>query len=218
MTVVVSVLIGLVVVRAGAVPRRLDSGSPGRSDRRLPSLRRARRSRASLPLVLELLARELRSGATVPTALATIAATEPQAHALVGAVERIGHGSAIGDELDRWGRSLHPDDGPLVRSVLRLGIATGAALADALDRVAATIRERIELDEELRALSAQSRASAVMVATAPLLFLAVVAVVDPASAAVLVTTPLGWLCLLVGVSLDMLGFVWMQRLVDRVTR
>ena len=103
------------------------------------------------------------------------------------------------------------------RAVLGLGAATGAALADALDRTAEVIRERRELASELNALTAQSRASALLVAAAPVAFLAVFGLTDPGSLGVLVTSPLGWVCLLAGIGLDGIGFWWMRRLVGTVT-
>lgn len=174
--------------------------------------------RTALPLVLELLARELRAGATVPVALRTIAGSEPSASSLRPVVDRIDRGSRVGDELDRWAADLGSADAELARSVLRLGLRTGAALADSLDRVAATIRDRIELDDELRALTAQSRASASILAVAPAGFLMVIGLADPSMIAPLVTTPIGWLCLTAGVGLDLCGFWWMRRLVAGIDR
>ena len=168
--------------------------------------------------MLELLARELRAGATVPVALRAVAADEPAASSLLPIVERVDRGARVGDELDRWAADLGSADAELARSVLRLGLRTGAALADSLDRVAATIRDRIELDDELKALTAQSRASASILAAAPAVFLLVIGLADPSMVAPLVTTPIGWVCLTVGIGLDVLGFWWMRRLVRGIDR
>ena len=48
-------------------------------------------------------------------------------------------------------------------------------------------------------------------------FLAVFGLTDPGSLGVLVTSPLGWVCLLAGIGLDGIGFWWMRRLVGTVT-
>jgi tight adherence protein B len=164
---------------------------------------------------LELLARELRGGSGLTAAMAAL---PPGADlGLRDVRRRIDHGAAVGDELDRWSASLPAGDGVLVRAVLRLGVSTGAALADALDRTAEVLRERRHLADELRALSAQSRASATMIAAAPIGFLLVFGLADRSAISFLLTTPPGWLCLGVGVSLDAFGFWWMRRLVEAVS-
>lgn len=203
-----------------AAPRPLVPATPRARPDLAARVRRWRRGpdRSSLPLVLELLARELRSGATVPVALRTIAETESAGASLRPVVERVDRGARVGDELDRWAAGLGSADAELARSVLRLGLRTGAALADSLDRVAATIRDRIELDDELRAMTAQSRASASILAVAPAGFLLVIGLADPSMVAPLVTTPIGWLCLTAGVALDVVGFWWMRRLVAGIDR
>lgn len=203
-----------------AAPRPLTPPTLRTSNELGDRFRRWRRGadRTALPLVLELLARELRAGATVPIALRTIADAEPAAASLRPIVERVDRGALVGDELDRWAAELGSADAELARSVLRLGLRTGAALADSLDRVAATIRDRIELDDELRALTAQSRASASILAVAPAGFLMVIGLADPSMVAPLVTTPIGWLCLTAGIGLDVCGFWWMRRLVAGIDR
>lgn len=180
--------------------------------------RRRRDDRAALPLALELLARELRAGATVPRAVRAVAAAEACGRSLVPVVERIERGGRVIDELDRWAAASPSPDAHLARAVLQLGFTTGAALADSLDRVAATMRDRLELDDELRALTAQSRASATVLAVAPAAFLLVLGLTAPGLVAPLVTTRLGWICLLAGIGLDAVGFWWIRRLVAGVDR
>lgn len=215
---------GLVLVgwRPIALPRLVAQnrahGAPSMGLVRRLRSRGAADDRRTLPLILELLARELRAGSTVPGALRSIAGADPAAASLVPVVDRIDRGARVGDELDRWAGELRSSDAHLARAVLRLGISTGAALADSLDRVAETIRDRVELDAELRALTAQSRTSATVLAVAPAIFLGVLALADPTMLAPLVTTPLGWMCLGAGLSLDLVGFWWMRRLVVGIDR
>lgn len=181
--------------------------------------RRAARARqAALPLVLELTARELRSGATVVTALRRVAATHNDQPELSEVVDRIDRGDRVLTAIDRWVDAFHPADGALVSGVFHLGIETGSGVAGALDRAAAGIRARAELADEVRALTAQSRASAQMVALAPVGFAVVLSAAQPAALAFLVTSPEGALCLTVGLVLDAVGFRWMGRLVDGVAR
>lgn len=195
------------MVLAGRPPvARLGSGLRDRRDRRL------RRDR--LPLVLELVARDLRSGTTLNAALTRVARADGTG--LAEAVGRIERGEPTVAALDRWLSTFPADDAALVGGVFQLGLRTGVATADALDRAAASLRVRHEVLAEVRALTAQSRASALVVAIAPVGFLTLVATADADASAFLFTTPGGWACLVVGLSLDAAGFWWMRRLVGRV--
>lgn len=174
---------------------------------------------ASLPELLELVARGLRGGADLRTALDEAAGAVPGAGpTLRPALDRVAAGARLGDALDRWVVDIDHPDAAIVRAVVRLGDTTGAAMATALDRAAGTLRERAALRAEITALTSQTRASSMVVATAPLGFLLVIASTDPRSAEVLFTTGWGRLCLVVGLSLDAAGIAWMRRLTAGVGR
>ena len=86
-------------------------------------------------------------------------------------------------------------------------------MSRALDRVAATLRERRELRGEARALSTQARASAGVLTIAPIAFAGLVSTIEPGVVGFLLTTPAGLACLAVGLALDGLGALWMARIV-----
>ena len=91
-------------------------------------------------------------------------------------------------------------------------------MASSLDRAAASIRQRRALGDEIRALTAQSRASAAVVALAPAGFAVVIAVADREALSVLFTTTIGLVSLAIGVVLEGLGLWWMRRLCRSVAR
>jgi len=199
----------------GAKPALSGGPWPGR---RLPGEdRRARRRRLErLPHVLELLVRELRAGATLATAVAHVAPSDQTG--LATAVVRIDQGEPVMQAMDRWLDGFPPADAAFVGGVFRLGLHTGTAMADSLDRAAEALRGRRELADEVRALTAQSQASALIVGLAPLGFLAFMGATDVGAVAFLFTEPAGWACGLIGLSLEAVGFWWMRRLVQRFDR
>ena len=183
---------------------------------------RARRGRADdqlerqLPLALESIARSLRSGASARQAvgeaagvaggcrslqdeLATVAAQAGQGSSLVGALE------ALAERRPRPGVRL-------AVAALCLGIDTGGAQARAVDGVAATMRERLGVEAEVRALSSQARVSALVIGLAPLAFGAFAAATDPRTSQFLLHTPAGLSFVTIGLLLDGVGWLWMQRL------
>lgn len=220
---VVGLMIGFVIVVAMPVRPSRAVVSPvvcsrsGQWPRRSSIARRSLKGdRGSLALVLELLARELRSGRTVHGAVVSVAAGAPEHLGLQTVVDRVASGGSLANELDRWADAQPDEDGALVRAVLQLGLSTGVALADALDRGSATLRARRALDDEIRTLTAQSRTSAALLSLAPVGFFVVFSSLDRSGLQVLRGSSLGWICLLAGVILNGLGLLWMRWLIRSV--
>jgi tight adherence protein B len=103
----------------------------------------------------------------------------------------------------------------LTATALELASTAGGASAGVLDGVAASLRERIGLEREVAALSSQSRASAVVLVVAPVAFAIAAAMVDHRILQVLVGRPIGWACIGVGLTLDLIGGLWMARMIGR---
>jgi tight adherence protein B len=176
--------------------------------------RRARRRQAQIPEALERLASALRSGSSLPQALAEAgrSTAEPLGPELAGLARDAGRGRSLLDVLDGWA-ACHDDHATrLAATALALAAGVGAAPARAVDGVAATLRERLELAGERRALATQARTSATVLSAAPVGFALLLGLTDGAAGRFLLGTPQGWACLIVGVGLDVLGAVWMQRL------
>jgi tight adherence protein B len=122
------------------------------------------------------------------------------------------HGLPLTEALDGW-TAAHDDPGTrLAATALALATAVGSAPARAIDGVAATLRERLDLAAERRALATQARTSALVLSLAPLAFAALLVSADSAAADFLLGTPAGLVCLVAGVALDAAGMWWMVRL------
>ena len=172
-----------------------------------------------LGAVLHGLARALRTGRTLPDALHQVADDRDVAgEELRRAARRVRDGSPVGEEIDRWATSLAHRDADLVRAVVNTGAATGSALAASFERAALSLRERADLQREIAALTAQARASALLLTVAPVLFLAIMAMVDSRVIAFAFTSEAGRLTVSCGIALDLAGWFWMRRLTTAVER
>jgi tight adherence protein B len=168
----------------------------------------------ALPDVLEATARSLRSGTSLRLALSEATThAPPQLHcslsAVVVASER---GVPLVDAIDGWAATVPGEGVALAAAALALSAELGGAAARSLDGVAATLRDRNGLRRELRALSSQARASALVIGVAPVVFAFLAASVEPRTLDFLLHSPAGITCLLCGVALDGLGATWMHRL------
>jgi tight adherence protein B len=174
----------------------------------------ATRSEAALPGALEAVARGLRSGGSLRQALAEAARTTPGAlgtelDLVAAAAER---GTPLVEALEAWSDRCPRPGVRLAVAALCLGAETGGAQARAVDGVAATLRERLAVAGEVRALTSQTRASMLVIAAAPLAFCAFASATDPRTSTFLFRSPVGLACLAAGLALDAAGACWMRRL------
>lgn len=169
----------------------------------------------ALPQALELAARALRSGASVLTALDSVAAELPET-GLRPVVGRVRGGLSLSEALDGWAAGA--PDRQTAAALLVLGHTSGAAMAASLDRAAASLRQRHAVGDEIRALTAQTRTSGVVVAVAPAGFAVFVALIDGDAMRGLLSTPVGLMSLVLGLVLEGLGLWWMARLCRDVGR
>lgn len=213
------VSVAAVGIAVGPVAAVVLAGALAATPRGLRTIVRRRlhaRRDGQLPESLERLASALRAGSAPTTAFVAIAHEAPAPlHAELRVVaDEIQHGAGMAAAVDAW--AARPGASPTVRlaaAALSLGVTAGGEVARSMDRVAATLRERRELQAEVHSLATQARASAGVLGMAPVGFTALVSTIEPGMVQFLVTTPVGVLCLVGGLGLEVAGVVWMARIV-----
>lgn len=168
----------------------------------------------TLATALDAAARSVRSGGSLPQAVAEAAGSVRGAVSadLVGVATATERGRPFTSALDAW-RVARPR--PAVRLVvgaLALAAHTGGPPARVIEDVAAAVRTRQQVAREAHALAAQARLSAVVVGAAPLAFMVVTCATDRRNAHMLFGTPIGLACVLAGLTLDAIGAWWMHRM------
>ena len=175
----------------------------------------ASRRDAQLPEGLERVASALRAGLSLPGALAAAGSATPlplgaELTAIASAARR---GQPLAAAVDDWAGAHASAPVRMASAALAMGAEAGGAVARAVDGVAASLRERRSVAAEAGSLATQARASAALIAVAPLAFSLLVGVADPSAAAMLVRTPVGLACLGGGLALELAGGLWMRRIV-----
>ena len=160
------------------------------------------------------MARGLRSGGSLRQAIGEAAAVTPgplgaDLRLVVAVADR---GTPLVEALESWGERCPRPGVRLAVAALCLGAETGGAQARAVDGVAATLRERLAVAGEIRALTSQTRASMFVIAAAPLAFCVFASATDARTSTFLFRSPIGLACLAAGLSLDVVGGFWMRRL------
>lgn len=106
------------------------------------------------------------------------------------------------------------DDVKILVSAILISSQVGANLADVLDSISSTIRERIELREQVGVLTAQGRLSGMIVGLLPVVMVLFLMVTNPSYILDFIETPLGIALLVAGAVMEVVGFIVINRLVD----
>jgi Flp pilus assembly protein TadB len=161
------------------------------------------------------MAAELRSGASLRSALAEAAHRVPQIE-----LDRPVRFAAAGMQMTEIAEAIElqlPENGRLAAAAFRLSDWSGARVADTFDGLAERAAATAELARERRAATTQARLSALIVGVAPLAF-TVLLVATGRSAGLVAHGGLGWLVLGVGLGLEMLGLIAVAAIVRRAER
>jgi tight adherence protein B len=172
------------------------------------------RYETAIPDALECIAGGLRSGASLHEALTeAVANSNGVVRAdLARTASRVASGVPLVTALTRWADARPLPSVRLAAAALCLGHETGGAQAQAVDGLAATVRSRLAVAAEVRALATQARTSALVIAVAPVVFGALGVLSDDRAAAFLFQSPLGLAFLGAGLGLDAVAALWMARL------
>ncbi len=90
----------------------------------------------------------------------------------------------------------------------------GGNLAEILDTVADTLRERAMLRRQVKVLTAEGRLSAWVLSLLPVAIGLYMAAVNPSYIGLLVTTTMGLVMLGTAIVLMVLGILWMRKIVN----
>jgi tight adherence protein B len=176
------------------------------------SERRRRRIEAQALNALQLLSQGLRAGYSVPQAIALVArhSPEPTSSEFSLAAQEISIGVQLADAIARLAvRTANPDYN-LVAIIVRVQYEVGGNLAQILDSVGNTLRERFDLRRQMNALTAQQRLSSMILTGLPFGLLAFLWVMDRSFVDPLFTQPVGQILLVVAGVMVMIGWTIMQ--------
>jgi tight adherence protein B len=88
----------------------------------------------------------------------------------------------------------------------------GGNLAEILDTIAFTIRERIRIQGEIRTLTAQARASGYIITGLPFGLIGILTVISPSYMVPMFQEPLGWAMLALALIMMGIGYAIIRRI------
>ena len=176
-----------------------------------------------LPDTIMLIANALRAGSSFLQAVELVVReTRPPISTEFGRVIReVNLGLPFDQALENMVRRVRSDDLELMATAIAIQHQVGGNLAEILDSIAYTIRERVRIKGEIRTLTAQQRLSGYVVGFLPIalagfLFVAAPGFMDPmfANPPAVLGLPAGVVILIFGGFMMFIGFMFIRKIVD----
>ena len=180
---------------------------------------RGRRLRAfndQLSDTINLMVNSLRAGYSVMQAMDAVA--QEMGEPISTEFGRVGQEVQLGLTLERslsnMLRRVPSDDLDMMITAINVQREVGGNLAEVLDSISHTIRERVRIKGDIRALTAQSRISGYMVAMVPVVLSVVIYLIQPEFMSLLFTERCGWIMVGTAVLGIVVGFVVIGKIVS----
>jgi tight adherence protein B len=168
------------------------------------------------PEAIDLLARSLRAGHALPSGLQNVADEIPDP---VGGEFRIlfdqqNYGMSLTEALRAFAERIPVLDARFFVTAVLTQRETGGNLSEVLDNLAEVIRERFKVKRQVRVVSAHGRITGWVLGFLPPALALVLYLIAPDHIGLLVTDPLGFRMLMVGLALQVIGVLIIRRIVD----
>lgn len=162
-----------------------------------------------------LMANSLRSGYSLLQSMELVSreALDPIGAEFRRVVREVGLGLTAQDALANLLRRMPSDDLDLLITAINIQYEVGGNLAQILDTIAHTIRERVRIKGEIQVLTAQGRMSGYVITALPILIGVIVTIINPVYMSILWQFP--WIIMpICGGVLIAAGFVIIMKIVN----
>jgi tight adherence protein B len=177
--------------------------------------RRQQRLREQLPDTAMLIAGSLRAGASLPTAVQQmVAESRPpisQEFDLFLREQRLGVQYDVA--LDNLERRIDTEEIALFGSALKVSRETGGNLAETLEQLASTLRQKLVIEGKIRALTAQGKLQGIVVALLPFLVIFALFQLEPAAMSHMFSTWYGWGTVIFVVVMEIIGALIIRKII-----
>ena len=169
-----------------------------------------------LPDTITLLSNSLRAGSSFLQSIELVSRESPAPMGLeMGRVVReVNLGLGMEEALSNIVRRIRSDDLDLMVTAIGVQQQVGGNLAEILDTIAFTIRERVRIKGEIRTLTAQGRYSGYLVAFLPVGIVVTLNFINPEFMQPLFTQLIGQILLVIGGVMMAIGFFAIRKITD----
>jgi len=178
--------------------------------------RRIRRFEDQFPEAIDLLGRSIRAGHAFPTGLKVVGeeSPDPMAAEFRQIFDEQKFGLPLEDSLMGLADRIDMVDVRIFVTAILIQREVGGNLAEILDKISYTIRERFTLQRQIRVYTAQGRMTGYILAGLPILLGLAIAALNPQYMAILFEDPMGKVLIAAAAVLQFLGFLLIRRIID----
>ena len=177
--------------------------------------RRTKLFTEQFPDALELLTSTLRAGQAFATGLTTVAdeMPDPVSSEFRLTFEEQNYGVPMEQALLNMAERVGTMDADFFVTAINIQREVGGNLAEVLDNLSRTIRERFRIIGHIKTLTAQGKLSGIIVGLMPVGLCVLLQILNPAYMGQLFTTELGRTLLGVSLGMQFVGFLWINKIV-----
>src|SRR5438477_6030398 len=176
--------------------------------------RRQQQFNEQLGSMLQLLSNSLKTGYSIDRALETVAAKSqpPVSTEFERVATEITLGTSVEDALSALLLRINSPDLEFIVTAILLHVRVGGNLAEVLDNISDTLRDRLQTKRDMSVLTAQSRASASIITGLPILLALGLYVFVPGYFAPMTSTFVGYVLLGIAGLLILIGNIFIRRM------
>lgn len=169
-----------------------------------------------LPDALSSISSSLRSGLNLVKAFQQVAKNQPQplAQEFTQVLVEYRVGSDLNESLDALAKRIGRDDLLLMNSAIKISRTVGGNLADTLEVLSRTLREKSKVEGKIRALTSMGKAQGTLATFFPVFIGYVFYKLEPEAMSMLFTTNLGLIWLGVMITMSVMAFFMIQKIVN----
>jgi len=185
----------------------------------LVNSKKHKRSRAmtdQLPESLNIISSGLRAGFSFPQALQVVVREieGPLSTEFSRLLRENRLGKPMDDALKDLLERIENDDLELLVTALLIQRQVGGNLAEVLDGISHTIRERVRIKGEIRTMTAEGRMSAIILSALPVGVALILSVLNPEYVSTLIREPIGIAMIIGAVIMQLIGIFFIRKIVE----
>ena len=182
---------------------------------RFKASQRIKKFHEQLPDTLQLIGGSLKAGYSFNQALG-MAGDEtrpPISNEFKRVLSEVRMGSPEKDALENMAKRMNSEDFNWTVMAINVQREVGGNLAEVMDIIASTVRERDRVMNQIKALTAEGRISAYILISLPIVVGMILSILNREYVSLLVTTKLGLIMIAIAFTLMVIGSVWIIKIV-----